>query len=249
MPTFLPKIPVTFAIFLLFSAQLGSVAIGWGVLGLTSSALWFVPNGTRFFFPLTEGLRPGLNYSVPSGLRSRSVIGVSQRPTTNDQRLFMFLAKRLDLDVHACRQVELHQRVDSLLCGFENIQQTLVRTNFELLTRLLVDVRRTQHTVLVFHRGQWNRPRDLRARALRGLDDFTRGLIQDAIVVSLQPNTNSFFSNHFELSLTPPGFPGRKNWRQVEAFMRRLSRVPKSRAKRGISTSALLCSTLTAQSR
>src|SRR5580693_6997890 len=124
----------------------------------------------------------------------------------------MFLAKRLDLDVHTRRQVELHQRVDSLLRRLENVQQTLMRADLELLARFLIHVRRTQHAVLVFHRGQWNRPRDLSARALRGLDDFTRGLIQDAVVVSLQPNTNSFFSNHFELSLTPPGCPGRKNY-------------------------------------
>src|SRR5580704_4366633 len=156
----------------------------------------------------------------------------------------MFLAERLDLDVHTRRQVELHQRVDCLLRWLENVEQTLMRADLKLLTRLLVHVRRTQHAVLVLHRGQWNRPRDLCARALRGFDDLTRGLIQDAIVVSLQPNTDSFFSNHFGLSLTLPGCPGRKNWRQVEAFTRRLSRVPKSRAKRGISTSALLCSTL-----
>src|SRR5580692_10732904 len=124
----------------------------------------------------------------------------------------MLLAECLDLDIHTCGQVELHQRVDSLLRWFKNIQQPLVCTNLELLPRLFVHVRRTQHTVLVLHRGQRNRPRDLRARALRGLDDLTRGLIQDAVVVSLQPNTNSFFSNHFELSLTPPGCPGRKNY-------------------------------------
>src|SRR5580704_10064175 len=127
----------------------------------------------------------------------------------------MLLAECLDLDIHAFGQVELHQRVDSLLRWFKNIQQPLVCTNLELLPRLFVHVRRTQHTVLVLHRGQRNRPRDLRARALRGLDDLTRGLIQDAVVVSLQPNTNSFFSNHVELSLTPPGCPGRKNWRQA----------------------------------
>src|SRR5579864_9178180 len=116
----------------------------------------------------------------------------------------MFFAKRFDFDVHSRRQVELHQRVHGLLRGFKNIQQALVRTNLKLLARLFVHVRRTQHAILVFHRGQGNRSRDLRARALRGLDDLTRGLIQDAIVVSLQANTDSFFSNHFELSLTLP---------------------------------------------
>src|SRR5579872_2173430 len=124
----------------------------------------------------------------------------------------MFLAECLNLDVHTRGQVELHQGVDRLLRGLENIEQPLVGTNFKLLARFFVHVRRTKYAVLVLHLGQRNRPRDLRARPLRGLDDLTRGLIQDAVVVSLQPNANSFFSNHFWLSLTPPGCPGRKNY-------------------------------------
>src|SRR5579863_10360569 len=124
----------------------------------------------------------------------------------------MFLAECLDLDIHTSRQVELHQGVDGLLRRLENIEQTLMGANFELLTRFFVHVRRTKYAVLVLHRGQRNRARDLGACALRGLDNLTRGLIQDAIVVSLQPNANSFFSNHVWLSLTPPGCPGRKNY-------------------------------------
>src|SRR2546428_239267 len=120
----------------------------------------------------------------------------------------MFLTECFDLDVHSCGQVEFHQRVYRLLRRLENIPQTLVRADLELLARLLVHVRGSQDAVLVFHRGQRNWPRNLRARALRSFDDLTRGLIQDAIVVSLQPNANSFFSNHSWLSLTPPGCPG-----------------------------------------
>ncbi|SRR5579872_3691460 len=124
----------------------------------------------------------------------------------------MFLAECLDLDIYTSRQVELHQGVDGLLRRLENIEQTFMRTNFKLLARLLVHVGRTQYAVLVLHRGQRNRACDLRAGAFRSFDNLTRGLIQDAIVVSLQPNANSFFSNHVWLSLTPPGCPGRKNY-------------------------------------
>src|SRR6185312_14253984 len=86
--------------------------------------------------------------------------------------------------------------------------------DLELLTRFLVHVRRTQHAILVFHRGQRNRARDLGPRAPRGIDDLTRGLIQDAIVVRLQPDANSLFSNHVSL-FRSPGSPGEKNWRHV----------------------------------
>src|SRR5579863_3310521 len=165
--------------------------------------------------PVTLAISLLLRPAWLSGYWLGSHIGIGQRPTTNDQRLLMFLAECLDLDVHTCGQVKFHQRIDGLLRWLENVEQALVCTDLKLLARFLVHVRRTQHAVFILHRGQGNWPRDLRARALRGFDNLTRGLIQDAIVVSLQPNTNSFFSNHCRLSLTPPGCPGRKNWRQT----------------------------------
>ena len=48
----------------------------------------------------------------------------------------------LDLDVHAGGQVELHQRVHGLRGGVDDVEHALVRADFELLARLLVDVRR-----------------------------------------------------------------------------------------------------------
>src|SRR5438128_2564963 len=111
MPTFLPRIPATFAI----SLSHPSVARGY----------WL------------------------------GVIALRERPTTSDQRLLMFFSESLDLDIHASRQIELHQRIDRLLRRLENIEQTLVGADLKLLTRLLVDVWRSQDTVLVLHRGQW----------------------------------------------------------------------------------------------
>jgi len=109
----------------------------------------------------------------------------------------MFLTERLDLDVHACGQIEFHQRIHGLRRRIQNIQQPLVSADLELLARLLVHVRGTQHAVLILYRGQWNRARDLRPGALGSFDNLTRGLIQDAIVVSLQPNADFFVSNHY----------------------------------------------------
>mgnify|MGYP003693620369 CR=1 FL=1 len=45
----------------------------------------------------------------------------------------MFLPERLDLDIHARRQIELHQRVHRLLRRLENIEQTLVCADLKLL--------------------------------------------------------------------------------------------------------------------
>src|ERR1019366_8707032 len=125
--------------------------------------------------------------------------------------LLVFLSERLNLHIHARRQIQLHQRIDRLLRRLQNIQQPLVGADFELLPRLLVHVRRPQHAVLVLHRGQRNRSRDLRAGALCRLHDLARRLIQNAVVVGFQPDANSFFSSHCFSLFTPPGSPRRKD--------------------------------------
>src|ERR1700679_2325464 len=122
----------------------------------------------------------------------------------------MFLTERLDLDIHARRQIELHQRVHRLLRRLEDVEQALMRADLKRFPRLLIHVRRTQHAVFVFHRGQRNRAGNLRARALRRFHDLARRLIQNAIVVSLQPNANSLLSTHCVTLLTPPGVSGKK---------------------------------------
>src|SRR6185437_7991147 len=102
--------------------------------------------------------------------------------TAERRRLLVFLAKSFDLDVHTSGQVEFHQSIHSLLRSEEHIEQALVSADLKLLARLLVHVRGTQHAVLVFHRWQWNRARDLCPGAPRRIDNLTRGLVQDEIV-------------------------------------------------------------------
>src|SRR5262245_32227853 len=65
---------------------------------------------------------------------------------------FVLFSERLDFDVDARRQVELHQRVDGLRRRLEDVDQPLVRADLELLARLLVDVRRAEHGPLVLRR-------------------------------------------------------------------------------------------------
>src|SRR5689334_14371762 len=77
----------------------------------------------------------------------------------------------LDLDVDARRKVELHQRVEGLGRRLQNVDETLVGSDFELLTRLLVDVRTSQHGVATNRGRQRNRAGHARARAASGLDD------------------------------------------------------------------------------
>ena len=50
---------------------------------------------------------------------------------------------QLDFDVDAGGEIELHQRIDRLRRRVDDVEHPLVRANFELLARLLVDVRRS----------------------------------------------------------------------------------------------------------
>src|SRR5580704_5348693 len=180
MPTFLPRMPVTFVA---ISISMPSVA-----RRICSDDYWL-----------------GSAHAHAGAAALGRPMGASPLP-----RLLVLFPKSLDLHIHARGQIELHQRIHRLLRRLENIEQTLMRADLELLPRLFVHMRRTQHAVLVLHRGQRNRSRNLRAGAPRRFHNLARRLIQDAIVVSLQPDANSFFSNHVSLSLTPPGVSGRK---------------------------------------
>src|SRR5664279_2438406 len=113
----------------------------------------------------------------------------------------MFLAERLDFDINAGGKLKFHQRVHGLLRGLENVEQALVGTNFKLFARLLVHVGRTQHAILVLHRRQRNRSRDLRSGAPCRVHDFARGLVKNSIIVGLQADADSFFTNHVSFSL------------------------------------------------
>src|SRR5690606_35899633 len=71
-----------------------------------------------------------------------------------------------------------------------NVQQTLVGPNLELLTRLLVDVRRAVDGKLVDSRRQRDGPTNLRARTLGRRNDLARRSVENAMVKRLEANAN-----------------------------------------------------------
>src|SRR5690606_37994142 len=121
---------------------------------------------------------------------------ISERYTT---KTWAVLAEA-DLHFHASRKVELHQRVDGLVRRLNDVQHTLMGTNFILVARVFVDVRRNQHSVPLLAGRQRNRTTHLSPSTLRGFHDFLGGLIDQAMVKSLQPNTDLLVL-HFDLRL------------------------------------------------
>src|SRR5580658_3699566 len=92
----------------------------------------------------------------------------------------------LDLDIDAGGEVELHQRVDGLRRRVDDVEHPLMGADFELLARLLVDMRRTQHGEFLDPGRQRNRPAHPCAGAAGGLNDLAGRLVEHAMIVGPQ---------------------------------------------------------------
>src|SRR5215212_4077489 len=95
-----------------------------------------------------------------------------------------------DFHIHARSEVELHQRVDRLRGGIDDVEHALVRAHLELLARLLVDVRRPQHREALEAGRQRDGPTDLRAGPLRRRHDFARRGVEDAVIERFEANAD-----------------------------------------------------------
>src|SRR5690349_22178111 len=119
----------------------------------------------------------------------------STEPTTFPAMFFtstlaMTSSSGLDLDVHAGREIELHQRVERLLRRLEDVEQALVGADLELLARLLVAVRGAEHAVLVDLGGQRDGAGHARTGAARGVDDLAGRLIEQLVIVGLEADAD-----------------------------------------------------------
>src|SRR3984885_16321073 len=94
---------------------------------------------------------------------------------------------QLDFDVHAGSQIELHQSIDGLRCGLDDVEQTLMRPDFELFAAFLVDMGGTVHGEALDAGGERNGAPHLRAGALGRVDDFPRRIVEDAVIEGLEP--------------------------------------------------------------
>src|SRR6476661_3362570 len=101
------------------------------------------------------------------------------------------IALESDLDVDTGRQrVEALQRVDGFRRRLEDVDQSLVGADLEVLARVLVLERRADYAVDVFLGRQRHRTRDAGAGALGGLDDLFGSPIYGVMVVRLESDAN-----------------------------------------------------------
>src|SRR5450830_1175277 len=97
---------------------------------------------------------------------------------------------QFDFDINASWQVQLHQCVNGLVGWVDDVHQALVGTDFELVARGFVDVRRTQNVETLDAGWQWNWAFDNSAGALSGLNDFQGRLVDQFVIESLQADTD-----------------------------------------------------------
>ena len=89
----------------------------------------------------------------------------------------------LDLNIHTRRQIEFGQRIHCPRRRRIDIQQPLVRMQLELLTSLLIDVRRPKYREDLLTRRQRNGTRDHRAGTTDGFNDLFGRFIHQIVIV------------------------------------------------------------------
>src|SRR5439155_7827656 len=96
----------------------------------------------------------------------------------------------LYLDVDAGGEVEALQRVDRLGAGLEDVEEALVDAHLEVLAAVLVLVGGPDHGVAVLLGRQRHRAADLGLGAHDRLDDLLCRLVDDLVVIGLEPDAD-----------------------------------------------------------
>ena len=108
----------------------------------------------------------------------------------------------LDFDVDTARQVEAHQRVDCLVGGIEDVDQAVVRSEFKVLHRLLVDVRTPDDAKASKVGRKGDRAADAGTCSLGAVYDFLGRLIDQSVIVGTQTNANFDSTGHDKVPST-----------------------------------------------
>ena len=134
---------------------------------------------------------PGLDRSLQCFRNSPPELPIEKtRPPVKERalRARMWSSSHVEMDTRW--HVDLSQSVHGLPSWLRNINQALVRTNLELLSRLLIDVRRTVHGISLDTSRQRHRPINLGTGPLGSLNDVQRRSIENLVIVRRHSNSN-----------------------------------------------------------
>jgi hypothetical protein len=92
---------------------------------------------------------------------------------------------KLDLNIHTRSDIEFSQCVNGLLSWLQDIKQSLMGSDLELISGFFVDVRRPIDGKPFDPCRQWNRASHSATGAFYCLDDLSHRLIQHPMIVGL----------------------------------------------------------------
>jgi len=97
---------------------------------------------------------------------------------------------QLNFYIDTRRKIQLHQRIDRFIGRIDDIHETQMRPNLELITGCLIDVRRAQDIEALDARRQRHRPAYHGSCPFSGIHDFKRRLIDQSIIEGLKADTD-----------------------------------------------------------
>ena len=106
--------------------------------------------------------------------------------------LFTYLFDlHLDVDRYACRHLKSLKRINGLLCGSDDVDQSLVSSLLELLTAVLIFMYSAEDRNNLLLCGQRNGAAHLGSGLCDRVDDLLRGRIHELVIICLQGNSHN----------------------------------------------------------
>src|SRR5690606_4254778 len=129
-----------------------------------------------------------------------------------------------DLNFHAGSQIQFHQRIYRLFSRLNDVEHALMGTDFVLIARVFVDVRRDQNGITLFTSRQRDRTAYLSARTLGSINNLLSRCIDQSMVERLQTDTDSLVLHYQTPSfMCKSSFPPEIRGRELYAAVQKVS--------------------------
>jgi hypothetical protein len=148
-------------------------------------------------FHQLEDFAEKINLTGSNGPFHSKIVLIEHRQVVLDKLNSVVLHKlrttaSFNLDIHTGWKTQLIQGFDRLGGRLNNVNQTLVGSNLELLSSFFIDMRARKDRITLNSRWQRDRAMHFRAGALHSVDDFRGTLIENRVIVRFHPNPNTF---------------------------------------------------------